>query len=76
MWLLSHVHMLQNLLINSQIQFPEKIAVYELTGNDPNDLNYKLKVYCLTIIITVVQLTITLYFWDRIASQSRWNVVS
>ena len=27
-----------------QVQFPEKIAIYELTSADPNDLNYKLKV--------------------------------
>ena len=27
-----------------QVQFPDKIAIYELTSADPNDLNYKLKV--------------------------------
>ena len=28
-----------------QVQFPEKIAIYELTSTDPNDLNYRLKVH-------------------------------
>ena len=42
-----------------QVQFPEKIAIYELTSTDPNDLNYKLKVSILYITVRILYIHCT-----------------